>query len=100
MSNKPGVCDPLSDLRVEIVHLLGTLGIDNPLDLVRPIFRQVRQRYAGDRPYIPHTDQEELDAQRQLIIEGITAGLSVRSIAEQTGLPRSRVWRIKKEWAI
>lgn len=97
-----GACDrdPLAEAHKEVVAILNGLGIPNPSAVVRPAFERVRQRYAGDRPYIPHTDQEEREEQRRLILEGIAAGLSVRMLAEQTGLPKSTVGRLKKEWAI
>lgn len=97
---KPGVCDPISDARREVESLLQSLGISDPPSVVRPVFDRVRQRYAGDRPYIPHVDHDQKDSVRKLVQDGLTAGLSIKEIARQSGLHITTVWRAKKEWAI
>lgn len=98
--NSPGTYDPLAAARQEVIALLDALGMANAAAVVRPAFERVRQRYAGDRPYIPHIDQGERDEQKRQILEGLLAGLPVKAVAEQTGLHPSTVWRVKKEWAI
>lgn len=98
MPIKPGTSDPLTEARAEIVALLEALGVTAP-DTVHLVFERLRQRYAGERPYIAHVGHDERDELHKLILARIAEGASLRAVAKQMGLSRSTVWRAKKDWA-
>jgi len=92
----PVACDPLADARAEMVALLVTLGVAEPLDKLRPVFARVRQRWAGERAHIAHLDPNDRAERDRAILEDIKAGVPVPTIAKRAGVHPATVWRRKE----
>ena len=83
----------LSEALAETADLLRSLGVDHPLDKLRPVFAKVRQRWAGEQAYIPRADSLDRGERERRIKDGIAAGLPAKIIAAMVGVHPSTVRR-------
>jgi len=65
--------------------------------IIQQVINTLRQRYGGDRPFIPKIDRQTRNEQ---IAEDMRRGLSPEAIARQHGCDPRTVRRVGQKWAL